>query len=245
MGALDHIAVVLHVDDDDLRRDVAFWIEACNIQLREHVAPAWGHILGPPPAVFFYDTGEGLPADAAAAVGIFRDAGNPEAAGYHANVGKLIIGAVDLSRSSSPQRTLSHESAEITGNPWLNAWVPGPGPAGRLYAQELCDPVQRNGYFIKATILGETREVFVGDFVTPEYFGLSGPNRGKYSYLGLPPKPFEVVAGGYQIALEGDNILYLPARGEAIGLSTITRPLSRTRQISNRVVVQPKEASKP
>lgn len=240
---IPHIAVQLHVaGDNELAKEVAFWIEATNIQLREHFTPAWGDYIGKPPAVFLYDTAEGIPADAAAVVGIFRDAGNDEAAGYHAAMGRLAIGAVDLSRSTSPSRTLSHEGAEIGGNAWLDEWVESP-TKGRLFAREVCDPVQRNGYMIKATIFGETREVFVGDFVTPEWFGLKGPNKGRLSHLNVPLKPFEVAPGGYQVALENDTILYLPARGEAIGHNTISRPLSRTVQITKRVTIPHQEAT--
>lgn len=236
--SVPHIAVVLHVlDDPDLTRQVAFWTEACRIQMEKHVAVAWGG-FAPAPGVFFYGTAAAIPADQAAIVGVFADAFNPEAAGYHSAVGDLAIGAVDLSRSTNPSRTLSHECCEIFRNAYLDAWLPGPVP-GRLYAAELCDPVQRSSYVIKADIMGEVEDVTVADFVTPAWFDPQVLN-GLRSWCGAVNKAFEIAPGGYQVALEGDEILYLPARGEAIGRATIDRPLSRTKLISDRVQVKRK-----
>jgi hypothetical protein len=236
-ATVPHIAVVLHVlDDPELTKQVAFWTEACRIQMEKHVAPSWGDFAAPP-GVFFYGTAAAIPNDQAAIVGIFSDAFNPEAAGYHAAVGDLVIGAVDLSRSSNPARTLSHECCEIFRNAWLDAWVPGP-TAGRDYAAELCDPVQRTSYFITADIMGETIDVEVGDFLLPAWFD---PKKDEpRTWCRAVGKAFQIAPGGYQVAREGDNVVYLPARGEAIGRATIDRPLSRTKLISDGVRVKRK-----
>ncbi len=235
-----HIAVVLHVlDDPELTKQVALWTEACRIQMARDVAVAWKGFAAPP-GVFFYGTAAAIPNDQAAIVGVFADAFNPEAAGYHSATGDLVIGAVDLSRSSNPQRTLSHECCEIFGNAFLDAWVPGPVP-GRLYARELCDPVQRQGYTIDVDVLGEKASVTVADFVTPAWFD---PNeKDLRDWCGAVKDAFEIAPGGYQVAREGDEILYLPARGEAIGRATIDRPLSRTKLISDGVRVKRKGPS--
>jgi hypothetical protein len=233
-ASVPHIAVVLHVlGDDDLTKQVALWTEACRIQIEQHVAVAWAG-FAPPPGVFFYGTAAAIPNDQAAIVGVFADAFNPEAAGYHEAAGDLVLGAVDLSRSSDPSRTLSHECCEIFRNAYLDAWVPGPTP-GRLYAAELCDPVQRNDYQIAVDIMGEKAEVTVADFVTPAWF--DPKETGLCSWTGAVSKAFEIAPGGYQVAREGDEILYLPARGEAIGRAAISRPLSRTKLISDGVRV--------
>jgi hypothetical protein len=236
-ASVPHIAVVLHVlDDDELTRDVAFWTEACRVQMERDVAPAWKD-FAPPPGIFFYGTAAALPNDQAAIVGIYADAGQADAAGYHTASGDLVLGAVDLSRSSNPMRTLSHEINELYRNPWLDAWVPGPTP-GREYAAELGDPVQRNSYRITASILGQERAVDVADFVLPAWFDPERP--GPRTFCLAVENAFEIAHGGYQIAREGDNILYLPARGEAIGRATIERPYSRTKRISNGVTVKRK-----
>lgn len=235
-ATVSHIAVVLHVlDDPELTKQVALWTEACRIQMEKHVAVAWQG-FAPPPGVFFYGTAAAIPNDQAAVVGVFADAFNPEAAGYHAAVGDLVMGAVDLSRSANPSRTLSHECCEIFRNAYLDAWLPGP-VAGRLYAVELCDPVQRNDYRIAVDIMGEKADVTVADFVTPAWFEPAQIS-GLRSWCGSVAKAFDIAPGGYQVAREGDNILYLPARGEAIGKATIDRPLSRTKLISDGVRVK-------
>jgi hypothetical protein len=232
-----HIAVVLMVDrpSRELEKAAVFWTEACRRQMLEHVGPAWELEWAAPPGVAFYGTGDGLPSDVSASVAIVEDAEVEGAAGLHSAVGIRVFGVVDLSRSSKPSKTLSHEIAEIYRNPYLDEWKPSPVP-GRAYAVELCDPVQRNEYVIKARILGETREVVVGDFLTPAWFEPSA--QGSRSHTGAVYNSFEVASGGYQIALEGDNILYLPSKDGAIGRNTITRPLSRTALISQRVTVQ-------
>jgi hypothetical protein len=238
MKTVPHIAVVLHVQGEpELEREVVFWVEACRKQLLEDVAVGWGDWANPP-GVFFYGVSERIPSNEAAVVGIFSDANNPEAAGYHSAVGKMVLGAVDLSRSRSPSRTLSHELCEIYRNAYLNAWLPSP-VEGRAYAAELCDPVQRSEYRIEATVLGESRQVTVGDFLMPGWFGLPNPQAGssKRTWCDTVGQPFEIAPGGYQIALEGDSILYLPARNEAIARASIDRPLSRTKQISQGITI--------
>lgn len=232
-----HIAVVLHVEgDDELTRQVALWTEACRIQMARDVAGAW-HDFASPPGIFFYGTAAAIPEDQAAIVGVFADAFNPEAAGYHSAVGDLVIGAVDLSRSSNPSRTLSHECCEIFRNAWLDSWVPSPTP-GRLFAAELCDPCQRQSYVITADIMGEKADVVVGDFLMPAWFDpeMAGPR----TWCSAVDEAFEIAPGGYQVAREGNNILYLPARGDVIGKATIERPLSRTKLISDGVRVKRK-----
>jgi hypothetical protein len=240
MGAtVPHIAVVLHVEGDaELERQVVHWVEACRLQLLEHVAPAWD-AWAPPPGVFYYGISQHIPLNQAAVVGIYNDAFNPEAGGYHAAIGKNVIGAVDLSRSAKPSRTLSHEVCEIFRNAFLDEWTPGPEP-GRDYAIETSDPCQRHDYEIAVEVLGEHRKVTVGDFVMPRWFDLPSSSP-RYTWCMTVGDRFEVAPGGYQIARQGDEILYLPARNDAVALSSISRPMSRTKLISSGVIVQRKE----
>ena len=228
-----HISVVLHVKDDPaLERDVVAWVEACRVQLAAHVAPAWG--WDDAPGVFYYGTAEGMPPAEAAVIGIFRDARNPEAAGYHAAIGQRVIGAVDLSRSDSPSRTLSHEIVEIYRNAFLDQWLPGPIP-DRAYAAELCDPVQTISYTVRVNVLGEDRIVEVADFLLPSWFGIT---RGEhYDHCRCIGDRFTIAPGGYQIAREGDSILWLPAKNDAVRANAVHRPLSRTSLISTGVTV--------
>lgn len=229
-----HIAVVLHAHGDpQLTRDVAFWVEACRQQLLQHAAPAWAE-WAPPPGVFFYGTAEGMPPDDVATIGIFRSAGDDSANGYHAAIGKRVLGAVDLGRSSIPSRTLSHEVLEMYRNPYLAEWAASPR-TNQLYAVELCDPVQQLSYEIEVELMGERRRVQVADFLTPAWFN---GNRPTGDHLHQVP-PFGIASGGYQIAREDDRILWLPAEGEPMRASAALRPLSRTSMISRGITVCP------
>lgn len=243
MNTVPHIAVVLHVHDDpELERRVQFWVEAARLQLLHHVAPSW-QPWAPPPGVFYYGKAMHLPSDQAAVVGIFADAEVADAAGYHTALGRTVIGAVDLSRSSKPSRTLSHEVCEIYRNAYLDEWFPGP-VEGRLYAAELCDPCQRVDYQIEVEVAGESATVTVGDFLMPAWFDRRAAGTVQaLTWCGAVGEPFEIAPGGYQIALDQatDSILYLPARNDAISRASIERPLSRTKAISNRITIPHKE----
>jgi hypothetical protein len=230
-----HIAVVSHVAG--LERDAVAWTEAVRLQMRDHVAPAWG-AFAPVPGVFFYGAGDGLPADAVAVIGIFEDAGVAEAAGYHSALGKIAMGAVDLSRSDSPSRTLSHEALELYRNAYLDAWAPGPDstPAHLDYAVELCDPVEAISYHVDVSVLGEERSIEVSDFILPAWWD-SNPNiDAARDFCSCVRHPFEIAPGGYQIATDiDDNVIYLPARGEGVHAAKVARPLSRTLQITQGI----------
>jgi hypothetical protein len=240
-----HIAVVLHVEGDpELEKQVVFWTEACRRQLLEHVAPSWG-AWAAPPGVFFYGVSQHIPSDQAAVIGIYSDGFNPDAAGYHAAIGKQVIGVVDLSRSAKPSRTLSHEISEIYRNAYLDQWLPSPREE-RQYAAELCDPVQRVDYEIEAEVLGQRRSVTVGDFLRPAWFGQPNPEgSNEMSWCQAIDLPWKIAPGGYQIALEGDSIVYLPAQNEGVARSSLDRPLSRTRLISRGIVIPHPEAPLP
>lgn len=102
---------------------------------------------------------------------------------------------------------LSHEGAEICGDPNCDQWVMVPSGivlpsglvAGMQIAREVSDPLQDRSYVIDG--------IPVSDFVLPPYFDvtLTGPT----SYgetIGLPRlEPFQRTAGGYQLARNGDG----------------------------------------
>jgi hypothetical protein len=229
-----HIAVVYHGNNRATETDVIFATEACRKQLLEHAGPAW-HDWAPPPGIHYYGRADGIPTDEAAVVSVVHDARLQEAAGFHAAIGRRVFGVVDLSRTDSLSRTLSHECLEIYGNAFLDEWWPLPHRPGRHYAAELCDPVQRVGYGITVQMSREYRTITVGDFVLPAWSdpSLSGPKTFRDSVRGS----FEVAPGGYQIAREDDTILYVHAPGGAVAASSVTRPLSRTSLITQGVVV--------
>jgi len=226
---LTHIAVVNHSRRSDI--DIAFEVEAVARQLREHVAPLWD---GEPPGMAFYGTAEHVPADKAAVLGYVNDDGNADSAGYHTAAGSFIYGLIDVNQSRVPSVTLSHEGAEMYGNPRLDRKVRGKN--GRFYYVELNDPVQEQTYEIEVTVFGQTRQVRVADFVLPAWFGLPNPPAAgtRTTYLGQPLAPFEIARGGYQIAESPEGeIIFLAS---TLGASLRRSKHSRTMRIVDKMI---------
>lgn len=222
-----HLAIVLS-SDLATDRDVAFWVEAVRLQLREHAAPAWGL---PPPGVFVYSPDTFVPAKEGAVIALVSDDGNDDAAGVHGALGNVPYGLVDLKQSTLPERTLSHEALELWANAALDRWAPGPG--GLEYALELCDPCQRDDYLIGVTMFGEERAVEVSDFVTPMWFGM-GPVSfpGGCTYKGRIDTPFNLSPGGYAIARDQQGrIRYLSHAEGAFMEPRKLGPRARTRRL--------------
>lgn len=191
-----HIAVQDHSSKmNDM--DVAFQVEACRIQLKEHIAPAWD---AEPPGMSWLGKSAKLKADEAALLSFVDSDGNADSAGYHAQLGTLVYGLIDVNQSGNTGVTLSHETAEMYGNARLDRVVQGPND-WRYYV-ELADPTQDQTYPIKVTLFGKSRDVLVSDFVYPAWFGLKNQVGGlRTTHLEQPLKEFQVAPGGYQIAL--------------------------------------------
>lgn len=225
-----HLAVYNHssLADD---RDVAFWTEAVNIQMREHVSPHWDREA---PGVAFYGSVEHMDPDKAALLGIVNDDGNAESAGYHTQLGPVIYGLVDVHQSRHPSGTLSHEAGEILCDATLDRKVPG--PHGWLYYVEPWDPTQGRDYMIEVTLFGERRKVLVSDFVLPAWYGLRNTAGGSHrTFLGarnVAPDldPFAPAPGGYQIAEQDGRVMFLSEGPFAMNASR----MSRTRRIMDR-----------
>lgn len=87
---------------------------------------------------------------------------------------------------------MAHEMAETEGDPGTNILCAD--NAGKLFARELCDPVEAFGWTL---VLPDGTSGYVSDFVTPAYFVTGSP--GPYSYMeamvlgGTPcPGPFQI-----------------------------------------------------
>ncbi len=190
-----HIAVVNYSDRAD-QNALAFQVEACNIQLREHCAPLWD---AEPPQVIYYGTAKELDPARAFQIGIVNDDGNAESAGYHAVIGKIAYGLVDEGQSSDIGVILSHEVLEMYANAFLKRTVPWPGLNAKAYV-ELCDGVQRQHYDIRVNLFGNSRRVAVSDFQLPAWFGLSHPQRStRTTWMNQKLQPYQIAPGGYQI----------------------------------------------
>lgn len=223
-----HLSVVNRSSADDT--EVAWWVEAANFQLREHVKPMWRELAGPL-SVFFYPGDAGIP-DASSVIWILDDAGKPGLAGWHTRIGSQAVGAVDLSRSGSlPSEVLSHEAIEMGLNLWMDAWDFDPDRPGVELAREGVDPVQRQGYLVTVEILGRRRDVSVSNFVGPAWFRIPGYERGPLDFLGLLARAGELAPGGYQIERRGlETSIRTAPGGAAFGGWQLT-PWSRTNQI--------------
>lgn len=85
----------------------------------------------------------------------------------------------------------SHELVEMLVDPAINIMTTGPDPK-LVYAYESADPVEALTFKVNG--------IEMSDFVYPSYFeNFRKPGSTKFDQLGKVNKPFQVLAGGYQI----------------------------------------------
>ena len=178
--------------------------QACDIQIRDHVGPAWG-CYG---EIFALKEGEPAPlAGKIGIIGIFDAADQPDALGDHTeNSDDTITGGVYLdpifenggdyysNPTLSVSQTLSHEIMEMKGNPFVNSYWQMPNEKNALTPQELSDAVEADSYQI--TILGEP--VQVSNFIYPAWGDPYKDDGQPTDYLDhLNGEPLKMSAGGY------------------------------------------------
>lgn len=146
--------------------DVAFWAAACNAQARE-VAAAHGVSFTP---VVFYSQAEGLPTGCRV-MAVVPTLNVPGALGWHDFEVGSVLGEVKYSGPGTSV-TLSHESAEEEVDPFCNRWAPF--DADHEQAVEVSDRVEGDTYLQSATVLGETRQVLVSNYLLPSAFDPGG-----------------------------------------------------------------------
>jgi hypothetical protein len=183
-------------------RDVAFWVEAARVQMRDHIAPSWGAAA---PGVQMETPATFIPAREGCLINIANSDGNPDSGGFHGAIGEMPYGIVDLEQSANPPGTLTHEIPEAWGNPFLDLWVRGPD--GALWAREFNDAIQRHYYDIPVELFGTKRQVSVSNFLLPNYFRLDAPP--PYDWMGVLTAPFSIGEGGYAIIQRDGVIDYL------------------------------------
>src|SRR5215470_7654052 len=131
--------------------------------------------------------------------------GYHELTGNGTPLGKVFAG-LDLRRGSSWTATMSHELLEMLADPWIN-WC-AQGFDGRVYALEVCDPVEADelGYMIDG--------VLVSDFVTPAWFEQTRADR--VDFKRRISRPLELGKGGYIGVLDpGKGWTEIAAEGAA------------------------------
>jgi hypothetical protein len=174
------------VSDDE----IAAIVPALQRQVSEHFSPLWGIDAG-------ISTVQQNAADWLCF--ILDDADQANALGYHdiTAAGQPIIKifARDSAAAGVPlSSVISHEILEELADPWIDGMVladNGAG-AGRLYATEVCDPVEADLYEIDG--------VQVSNFVSPLYF-MQRPqaDNPRFDWLGKLAAPFSMTPGGYLI----------------------------------------------
>jgi len=186
-----------HISDADIK-NIA---EACALQLRNDVGPAWN--IGKPLDV----TSAAAPIPSAYPF-FFVDA-IPEAPGalaYHfvqANgvpAGKIGV-ETTLNAGETVAGATSHEAAELQCDIFCASWSYS-NRLGSLVATEACDPVQADSYTIKVS---DGSAIPVSNFVTPAYFtdnSLAQP----LDHLGNLHQTFGIAPGGYQIRMKGGKV---------------------------------------
>jgi hypothetical protein len=166
--------------------------EALTIQIARDLAPAWSLAAVPVTVggrgnkIHFFDSahqatdfgwhvvdGQGLPYSH-----VFADA-------------SIAAGSDWITGPDSLSLTASHEVLEMLIDPSANGY--SFDGRQRLWAQEVCDPVQARAYGINASGM----RVPVSDFVLPSYFNRNAA--APYDQLGVLTKPFSVDKGGYAV----------------------------------------------
>jgi hypothetical protein len=203
--------------------------EACNRQMQEDVAPAYG--LEPPPKVSFLPhtvkpedlPGNCLviifavdpPAAAAAVAGLMTAPAPPRDAAplpttrdwddHGRNFARVYPGTILAEGTISTgahsiSAATSHECIEATYDRNLARWVWNE-KGEILVACEVCDQVEEDFY----NKLVHDQEVAVSNFVYPAWFDAQAPPGSQFDQMKLLNEPFTCTDGGY-------IILYDPAK---------------------------------
>lgn len=188
--------------------EAALIADALQVQLAEHVAPAWERL---PPTVFFSADGS-IPDGVQAVIALLSASDAPGALGYHLEapdgtaVARVFVdpvldaggGVLDGGKiGASVASVVSHECCELLIDFSINMWFDGPTIAqGSSYAAEVGDPVQRAGYTIRTP---GGQEVLVSNFVLPAFFDMLAPQGTARDWMKRLTQPFSLDAGGYMI----------------------------------------------
>ena len=173
--------------------------DACSIQLRDHVAPAWDikspqevrTELEPSSYPFFFV--DNIPeAPGALAYHFVQDNGVP--------AGKIGV-ETTLKAGESVESATSHEAVELQCDIFCAAWSYS-DRLQCLVATEACDPVQADTYEIE---VADRTKVEVSNFVTPYYF-TEDPLGQPLDHLGNLKQTFDMSPGGYLIQMKAGKV---------------------------------------
>lgn len=176
-------------------------VDACRAQVELHFTPAWSRLPALPqlfegralvprgmPLLVLVDS-----SDQAGALGYHTQEFDGDIVGIVAAAPVLVAGGSLLTGSLSVAAVLSHEILETHADPFVNIWADGPD--GRLWAFEMCDPVQDGWYDING--------VAVSSFVMPAFWDRWAPVGARFDWLGALQAPFSLTLGGYAVVRTG------------------------------------------
>lgn len=181
IACFNRATVGLGVDFDAL-------IAAMQVYVDKYVVPVWGT-----PAKLVKSTG--YVKDAWAMV-FLDDADQPGALAYHDLTpdglpqSKVFV-KTTLKNRQRVSVSASHELVEMLVDPAINLMTTGPD-LKTVYAYESADPVEALNFKVKG--------IPMSDFVYPSYFeNFHKPSSVRFDYLNKVKRPFQILAGGYQI----------------------------------------------
>jgi len=181
IACFNKATVPLGVDLDAL-------IAAMQAFVDQHVVPVWGT-----PAKLMKSTGF---VKGAWAMVFLDNADQQGALAYHDLTpdglpeSKVFV-KTTLANKELVSVSASHELVEMLVDPAINLMTTGPDPK-LIYAYESADPVEALSFPVNG--------IAMTDFVYPAYFeAFHKPGTVQFDYLKKVSKPFQLLAGGYQI----------------------------------------------
>lgn len=207
--------------------DAATMTAAVDAQMSRDVEPAWNLPRTP---VTFVKT----PPKGARVIVVVDTADDPQALGYHTEVGAIQSGVVgckpELDQGAHPltgpysvASILSHEVLEMAVDGHCNLWADT--GKGYLVALEVGDPVQSDHYDING--------VTVSNFALPTFFDPLTPRGTKVDFLGKLRTPFTLSNGGYWVQMRNGQATQKFGEEMPVWLrETKQHPATRTQRLS-------------
>jgi hypothetical protein len=179
----------------------------CNYQAQFQFKPHWFidarciYIPGGPQGVTRIPVGAAIMhfldnSDAPGALGYHDEAGN------EVPYGRVFVETI-LSDNERVSEVASHETVELAADPHINLSALT-GDGSRLYAYELGDPCQGNGYDVGEPE-GRPTGIYVADFILPAWADPNTPASQVTDYRGALRGPFALGPQGYFSFIETAN----------------------------------------
>jgi hypothetical protein len=169
---------------------------AINSQMANDFCPTFG--IAPPTWEVLASGTSAQPGDLVITL-MDQDQSVPGALGYHSEestgvkFGSILVDPCLADLSPDPlvsvAQCLSHECCEALADIACDVWVLGTN--GKLWAQEVCDPVESSTYVIG--------NVTVSDFLTPAFFDDQPLAGSVFDHLQVLSAGFSIAKGGYAV----------------------------------------------